>query len=149
MSSSAYGPFKETLQSIVAAKPAVMHTNFKLQPGTTVLPIAAPVTQLISGFFPASIGSGEVDSCNANFDKFASVLSKAPGFKGAASGWVHEEIENEKAGGKAKVAVSAVGWESVDSVKAFQGSAEYKENISLMKEGPKGIEIAFVQFHAL
>ena len=134
--------------TIVDGAPSLYHVNLTPHPpSAAVSSTSSPVTEALTLYFPSSISSSEQASFEENFKKFIQALEKhAEGFRSASGGWVVEEVEHESVEGKGKAFFAALGWESVEKHVAFRDTQEFKDNIGLLRDGPKGIEVHHVKF---
>jgi len=144
--SPAYGPFMESVEKLIAGEPTLYHTTMPL---TTPFagPATAPTTELVSLYFELSYPQADFD---ASWAEFARLFNEnAKGFHGCAGGWSIEEVEREDIeGGKARVFLAALGWDSVEAHMAFRETPTFKEAIPLLRGGAKAIEVHHVKFQS-
>lgn len=131
--------------TIVDGPLAMYHANFKPHPPSgAISSTSSPVTEVVTSYFTAHDANHE-----GRMEEFFAVLNeKAEGFKSASAGWVIEDVEHEKfeSGKKGKAFVCALGWESVEAHMKFRETDAFKESISLLREGPVGIEVHHTEF---
>ena len=129
---------------LIAGKPTLYHTTMPL---TTPLagPATAPTTELATLYFEPSYPQADFD---AGWAEFARLFNEnAKGFHGCAGGWSIEEVEREDVeGGKARVFLAALGWDSVEAHMAFRETPTFKEAILLLRGKAKAIEVHHVKF---
>jgi len=132
----------QRFDSILASAPQLNHVEFA-SPGSQKVALGAPVTELITLYTPDRSSALENGA-----QKLAEVLNKdAPGFLAAASGWVVEEVEHEKLdGGKGRAYFMAIGWRSVEDHLAYRETESFRENIGLLRDNAKAIEMHHVAF---
>lgn len=147
MKSSDYEPMLEHLKTLLSGAPSLYHIEFSSAGGFTAA-TSAPVTEVATFYLDSKSSSFET-----NARKFEKVITEgsAEGLLGASSGWSVEDIEHEKlgAGNKGKAWVLVVGWQSKEAHIAFRETALFKENIGLLRDGPKGVEMHHVAFRAI
>lgn len=136
--SSYYEAFRKRLSTLCdpAGPFSLYHANLAPHPATAALSnINAPATEILTAFFPASYSQADQDKFEQDIKTLVGVIEKnADGYKGSAGGWIVEEPENEKAGGKSKAYFAAIGWESVEAHLKFREHQAFKDNISLLRE---------------
>ena len=126
--------------TIVDGPFTMLHANLTPHPATAALGTASPVTEVLTAYFEK-----EDNDFAAKATQLTKAISEnADGFKGAAGGWVIEDVEYEGKKGKAYVAM--IGWESVEAHMAFRETTAFKENIHLIREGPLGMELHHTEF---
>lgn len=139
MNSEAYGPFFNQFKSIAAGAPKIVHTDFTPS-GALETVLAAPVTEVVTCYFDSSPPEDYVPKASSFLEQGKGV----EGYRGGAVGTTYEEMEKD--GVKGKGAVLAIGWESVQKHMEFRETEKFKENIGLLRQGAKGIEMGHVQF---
>ena len=142
--SPAYGPFMELVGKLVAGEPTLYHTTM---PPTAPLtgPATAPTTELASLYFELSYRQADFDASWAEFARLCN--ENAKGFHGCTGGWSIEDVEREDIdGGKARVFLAALGWDSVEAHMAFRETPAFKEAIPLLRGKAKAIEVHHVKF---
>ncbi|KAF2088561.1 hypothetical protein K490DRAFT_39840 [Saccharata proteae CBS 121410] len=134
----AYGPFVKHLLSILDGGPQLYHVEFQPHPPKPLSQTIAPATEVLTMFFPASLSTADQESVTENMKKLGSAIedSKPEGFRGISGGWVVEELDNEKVGGKAKAFMAVIGWASIDAHMQFRETDEFKSNIYLVRDAP-------------
>ncbi|KAF2813753.1 uncharacterized protein BDZ99DRAFT_436210 [Mytilinidion resinicola] len=141
ITSPAYAPFRAVLGTLVAGPPKINIVS-RLQNGPFFSVITAPITEMVTLFFPASYAEADF---NANFAKFKAIIDEsAEGAKGVVGGWSVEEVP--PAEGDAKLFVGAIGWESIDAHMEFRKTEAFKEAIPLLREGSDKITMHHVKF---
>ena len=147
MKSPAYGPFLEHLAQVFDGDPTVHHVNFEPHPPSAAVGNStAPITEVLTVYL-----SEKDEAYAANSKKFGSILlSHADACKGVSTGWLIENVTHPSLGdGKKGYAyVSVLAWESKEAHFAFRETQVFKDNINMVREGAKGVEIhhtAFVQ----
>lgn len=96
---------------------------------------SAPATEIFAAYFPLDYSDSQKSKFEKDMETLKTAFQEIPGFKGAAAGWSIEEVPYEKAeGGKAKVCVVLLGWESVDAHKQGTQTKPFKDNIHLLAE---------------
>ncbi|EME40356.1 hypothetical protein DOTSEDRAFT_66151 [Dothistroma septosporum NZE10] len=141
MAAAHYQPFLKRFLTIAGGSPSIAHAELKPD-GALSKALAAPVTEVATFYFDSAPPGDALD----NAQKFAKMVEdgKAQGVLGAAVGITHEEIERE--GVKGKGLVIAIGWTSVDAHMKFRETETFKENINLLRNGAKKIEMHHVAF---
>ncbi|SMY28711.1 unnamed protein product [Zymoseptoria tritici ST99CH_1A5] len=141
MSTPTYKPFVDRILALIDGAPSMIHTD--LEPAASVAPaLAAPVTEIATFYF----GGEAPEDYISGVHKFRDILEKekSDGYLGAAIGLTVEEVERE--GHKGKGAVLVIGWESVEKHMAFRETGTFKENIGLLRNGAKTLEMHHVPF---
>ncbi|KAK3079459.1 hypothetical protein LTS18_004811, partial [Coniosporium uncinatum] len=132
----------------------IHHVHLSPHPATAALS-TAPVTEILVRYFPTSLSDSDKKAVEDNLSQFSSKSGLTPGeagFYGASSGWVLEEVANDKSeGGKGTAHLALLGWQSVDAHEQFRQTQGFKDNISLIREAPKmqGMEVQHVAFTQL
>jgi len=120
---------------LLSGKPTVYHADMSAPEGALKGALGAPVTEVVTLYFADKSEKGEKDA-----RQFTDMLTKeADGLVALDLGWIQEEVEYEGAKGRAMFAV--MGWTSVDAHMAFRGSESFKNNVHLLRDEPKGIEM--------
>jgi len=136
--SPAYGPFGAKLMAILDSPPAICH--FLPMPFPPTILSRAPVME-VATFYQTS------PQFPSNVEKFVSIIDgKADGCLGVTFGNVVEEIEKEPGTGKGKAMLLAIGWESREKHVAFRETSTFKENVHLLRDGMKDVEMHHVSF---
>ncbi|KAL1629327.1 hypothetical protein SLS56_005431 [Neofusicoccum ribis] len=143
IASPAYGPFLSGVSTLLAAPPALAHHRFATP--LAALTSGAPVTELVSFYFPAAYSDADFAG---PWDEFAGVTARhAAGLVGSAGAWGEEEVEHASLGGeKGRVFLAAIAWESVDAHMAYRETAAFKESIVKLRALVSGIEMHHVDF---
>ncbi len=147
MASPVYEAFGKHVGSILDGALSIHHANLKPQPpSASASSFPAPVTELVTFYFPSSTSSSD----KTDFDNAVSKFSKVPqqhadGFRGFCGGWIVEEVEHASVG-KGCGYVAAVGWDSVDAHMAFRETKEFKEAIVDLRGRAKGSVMYHVKF---
>lgn len=126
--------------------PVLHHVGFQPHPATAALSDTnAPVTEVLTLYFQQSVDTSKVESELKKFMSGVEESIKDNSLKGSAGGWSEEGVENEKVGGKAKVYVAVIGWESVEAhnnaKKGFESSMPILQGL-----GFKDINMVHVKF---
>ena len=134
----------ESVGKLVAGEPTLYHTKMPLT-APFAGPATAPTTELVSLYFELSYPQADF---NASWAEFARLCNEnAKGFHGCAGGWSIEDVQREDVeGGKARVFLAALGWDSVEAHMAFRETPKFKEIIPLLRSGAKAIEVHHVKF---
>ncbi|OCL07822.1 hypothetical protein AOQ84DRAFT_354782 [Glonium stellatum] len=144
MASPAYGPFGETISKLLSAPPSLYHVPFPAS-SPFVAPARAPAAELASLYFPASYPQADFMPRWAEFGRVCG--QHATGFLGCAGGWSIEEVESAGVeGGKAKVFLAVIAWESVEAHMAFRATEAFKGAITQLRGGTTSIEMHHVRF---
>lgn len=143
IASPVYGPFGKHLMTIVDGPLTLYHANLTPHPATAAaLGTASPVTEVLTCYFEK-----EDDGFESKVNRlFKAVSENAEGFKGAAGGWVIEDVEYQEKKGKAYLGV--LGWESVEAHMKFRETQAFKDNIHLLREDPLGMDVHHTKFVA-
>ncbi|KAJ9611489.1 hypothetical protein H2200_004673 [Cladophialophora chaetospira] len=132
--------YKEFLDDAVDqcdTPPALFHVHFEPFPPT---PAFSEVTEFIRVYFPADYSPEDQKAYHEGLKKFGSIVKRDwPETRGAASGWVAEELDDPKSGEKSKVYVVLIGWPSVESHMKYRETQSFKDNIHLLR-GPKELK---------
>lgn len=127
----------------------MLHATFTPHPPSSSSSSAAlgaphtPVTEVLTCYFESDENGSKADGFESRFDKFIASISGG-GFKGAARGWVVEEVEYK--GEKRRAFVGLVGWESVEAHMAFRETEAFRENIPLLRQEALGMELHHTRF---
>ncbi|GAB7351373.1 hypothetical protein MBLNU459_g2055t1 [Dothideomycetes sp. NU459] len=139
-----YGPMLQDLGTILAGAPAPYHFEFTSPKGLKAA-TSAPVTEVATFYLESKSSSFE-----SNIAKFEKAIGdgSVEGFLGTSSGWGAEDVEHDKlgAGNKGKALVLVVGWQSKDAHMAYRETEHFKNNVALLRDGPKHIEMHHVTF---
>ncbi|OCK79313.1 hypothetical protein K432DRAFT_355207 [Lepidopterella palustris CBS 459.81] len=148
MASPAYGPFGQGLGKILGGPPNLYHIN--LPPSSPFSgPAAAPVTELVSLYFPPDFATEEFD---LNWIKFQGLIqNSAEGYHGSTGAWSVEEatykgMGKDGAEGPAKLFFASIGWDSVDAHMKYRETDAFKDAIPLLRQGCSAIEMYHVKF---
>ena len=126
--------------TIVDGPFTMRHATFTPHPATPALGTSSPVTEVVTCYFEK-----ENEGFQSKIDQLVKAISEnAEGFKGAAGGWVFEDVEYE--GKKGKAYVWLLGWESVEAHMAFRETQAFRDNIHLLREDPLGSEMHHTKF---
>lgn len=141
MKSDAYGPFFKTFGTIIGGDISLIHVDFQPEGGATKA-MGAPVTEVATFHFDGAPPDDAYDSCK----KFIEICEKEAEQKvyGWSYGITHEEIEKD--GVKGKGAVLLIGWDSREDHMAFRETDVFKQNIQLLRQTAKGIEMHHTTF---
>ena len=130
------------------ATTALNHIYFKpFPPGPAVVSAAAPVTEIVTLYFPASITDEEKKDFEKKTEHVKEKFIQNPsqgGPSAMAMGWWREEVEKEGVEGKLAACSWAVGWESVEQHSAFREMDVFKEVMGPVRGSVKAAEV----FHA-
>lgn len=131
-----YGPFVKHMRTILDDKPAVTmhHVELTTRPhyaavgtATALLRSSPGATEITTFYLDPSISSSDAQAYEDALFKFsAEAVEKADGYVSTAGGWIVEDLEHEKVGGKAKGYVILIGWQSVEKHTAFRESEAFK-----------------------
>lgn len=139
MAKDIYQPFIAKLKPILGGAISVQHQDMKpdLQAA-----LKAPVTEVATFYFDGSPPSDAYESTK----KFIEICEKDAAAK--VSGWAYgiTQEEIEKDGVKGYGAVLAIGWETVEAHMEFRTTEVFKENVHLLRQNAKGIEMHHVRF---
>lgn len=141
MAKDLYQPFRANIATILDGNIHVQHQD--LQPsGGLKASISAPVTEVATFYFDGAPPEDAYESCK----KFIEICEKDGNAKiyGWSYGITQEEIERE--GTKGIGAVLTIGWENVEAHMEFRKTECFKENIHLLRQTAKSIEMHHVQF---
>ena len=120
----------------------MVHVDFKPDGGLAAA-LSAPVTEVATFFHDGAPPEGH----EANVAKFRENAEKHEAAKdilGVAYGTTYEEVEKD--GVKGKAAVLAIGWPSVEVHMALRQTQFFKDNIALLRNDAKGIEVHHTNF---
>ena len=135
-----YQAIEDSWKPIMNSQPEIVHVDFEPVRGLQEA-ISAPVTEVATFSFDGS----PPEDAYQNVEKAVEVLKKAGAtFQGWAYGSTHEIIE--KNGIKGKSAVLIGGWESIEKHNEVRAMQAFKENMHLLGNGTKGVEVHHVQF---
>lgn len=136
----------DRLGSLMSSAPELVHFEVSSS-ATQARAFNAPITELVLVYL-----DGSSSTIEANLQKFADALEKdaqAPVGGVYLSGYSVEEVEHEKLdGGKGKVILMAIGWQSLEAHMAFRDTAAFKENVGLLRDGPKALAMHHVKMQA-
>ncbi|KAL0933935.1 uncharacterized protein CTRU02_210734 [Colletotrichum truncatum] len=96
----------------------------------------APVTEVLTLFFPADLDEAAKEPLNKQLEEFKTkALDTSPDFKGIAYGW---SVENDvpvtgEPGKTGNLLVAFIGWPSVEAHMKFRETEAFKENIGLLR----------------
>ncbi|KAL1643709.1 hypothetical protein SLS58_004724 [Diplodia intermedia] len=147
--SPAYAPFLANITSLLASPPRLTHHAFSssLDAVTT----AAPVTELVSFYFPPTYATDDFVGPWADFARAAA--EHAEGLRGSAGAWADEDAvehaslkKGEEGEGRGRLFLALIGWESVDAHMAYRDTAAFKESIVKLRALVSGIEMHHVDF---
>ncbi|KAK5172992.1 uncharacterized protein LTR77_003114 [Saxophila tyrrhenica] len=141
MASPDYGPFFKSFGTIIGGGLSLAHIDFQPEGGATRA-MSAPVTEVVTFYFEGGPPDDSFESCK----KFLETCEKESQQKvyGWAYGTTYEEIEKD--GVKGKGAVLLIGWESRQEHMDFRETDTFKNNIHLLRQTAKGIEMHHTQF---
>lgn len=128
---SAYLPAVIPIGSVCSGPHTVYHARF--QPHPPVVLVEAPVTEVMTTYYPADYSADDQKKYHNSTTKFLEACrSLDGGCLSCTSGWVDEvqEIEGEKL----KAYVALLGWKSVDHHLAFRETASFKKLIEGMDQ---------------
>ncbi|MCJ1287718.1 hypothetical protein MMC26_007070 [Xylographa opegraphella] len=135
----------EKLTSLMNGKPVMYHVHFTPHPPDAAF--NAPVLELFTTYFPASISEEEKTKWYHNFKNFMEqMIVDAEGLVAEAHGWVLEEVEHGKDDAKCKAFLCGIGWDSVDKHMGHRGTESFKSSIGLLREGSLSVEMHHVVF---
>lgn len=141
MAKDIYQPFVAKLKPVLGGAISVQHQDMKPEGGLKAA-MNAPVTEVATFYFDGKPPDDAYESAK----KFIETCEKEA--EGKVSGWAYgiTQEEIEKDGVKGYGAVLCIGWESVDAHMEFRKTEVFKENIHLLRQTSKGIEMHHVQF---
>lgn len=140
MASSTYTPFLENFKTIIGGPISLIHVDFNPSGGAKKA-LSAPVTEIATFYFEGGPADDAFDGAKKFLETcMADQRVDVPW----AYGITHEELEKD--GVKGKGAVLLVGWESVDQHMELRKTDVFKENIHLLRQNAKGIEMHHTQF---
>ena len=139
MAKDIYAPFRANLSKVVGGDISVTHQDLRPAGGLKAA-MSAPVTEVATFYFDGGPPDDAFESC----EKFIKACEGEAKVLGWAYGVTQEEIERE--GVKGFGAVLAIGWESVDAHMEFRTKGVFKENIGLLRQTAKKIEMHHVRF---
>ncbi|KAK7546698.1 hypothetical protein IWX49DRAFT_421124 [Phyllosticta citricarpa] len=147
MAAPAYEPFFNNIKSIMSPTAAPILTHHTLSTSSSSL-TSAPVTELVSFYFPPSFAEATWET---PLQSFASAAAQhAQGLRGSAHGWsVESDVEHAsltEVGGKGKVCLLVVGWESIDAHMAYRHKDAFRETIGGLRALASGVEMHHVVF---
>lgn len=145
IASPSYGPFLAGVSALIAAPPVLTHHAFpSAVPAVTT---SAPVTELVSFYFPADYNTSDFA---APWDEFVRVAAEnAKGLVGSSASWAEEEVEHSSLKGeKGKVFLALIAWESVDAHMAYRDTQAFKKSIVKLRNLVSGIEMHHVDFQS-
>ncbi|KAI1135521.1 hypothetical protein F5Y05DRAFT_421454 [Hypoxylon sp. FL0543] len=130
--SEVYSTFMSEVAPHVAAPSAIAH--FELTPFPPAVLDESPVTEIFQMYFEPDADEA------ANLAAAKKVAAKFPGATGLTSvGWsVEKDVDYQ--GGKARVLVALIGWESVEAHHAAVQTDSFKQITSYFQTGTKGIK---------
>ena len=142
--SPAYGPFVKRLGSLIDGQYRLQHTH--IDPSSALAARRAPATEMVTCYFPASVGEAEQKKYMEGVAKLKGLLEEqAEGCRGVAAGWVEEELENEQVEGKkSKAMLMMLGWDSVEAHMKFRDTKLFADNIHYLLDGPAAMEFHHV-----
>lgn len=147
INSREYGPFLKHLGGILDGAPVLYHVGFQPHPASAALSDTnSPVTEVLTLYFEQSVDISKVESELKKFVSGVEESIKDNSLKGSAGGWSEEEVSNEKAGGKAKVYVAVIGWESVEAHNNAKKGFESSMPILKGLPGLKDVHMVHVKF---
>jgi hypothetical protein len=111
----AFQPFLENIGTIIAGPPKIFHVNFR-HPFQVVS--EAAVVEMATIYLPIDFDQTAFEKI---WDALVKSLSTADGFCASTSGWVIEELENDKVEEKTRAWVGAIGWASVEAHNDVKG----------------------------
>lgn len=115
---------------------------------TSVLRSSPGATEVATFYLDPSVSSSDAQAFEDAFWKFSTeAIEKADGFTSTAGGWIVEDLEHEKAGGKAKGYCVLIGWQSVEKHMAFRDTEAF-EGFESLKKYLKHVEAVHVKFIA-
>lgn len=116
---------------------------------TTSVQRSSPgATEVATFFLDPSTSDFDAQAFEEAVWKFMTeAVEKADGFMSTAGGWIVEEVEHEKAGGKAKGYFLLVGWQSVEKHMEFRDTEAFK-GVEHVKKYLKHGEMVHVKFIA-
>ncbi|MCJ1395432.1 hypothetical protein MMC18_008318 [Xylographa bjoerkii] len=135
----------EKFASLFSGPPAMYHAHLKPFPPEAAF--NAPVLELCTVYFSASISEEEKEKWYHNFKNFMEqMIVDAEGLVAEAHGWVMEEVEHGKNKEKCKAFVCGIGWDSVDKHMGHRGTESFKSTVGLLTEGALSLEMHHVVF---
>lgn len=140
MADSSYKPFLERFKTIIGGPISLIHVDFNPS-GNAKKALSAPVTEVASLFFDGGPPDGAFEKAKQFIE---TCLEDQKMDVPWAYGITHEELEND--GVKGKGAVLLVGWQSVDQHMKLRETQVFKDNIHLLRQNAKGIEMHHTQF---
>ena len=142
MSAAVYGPFYKHLTSITDGPIGLQHASLNPHPpSNAVANSAGPVTEVLIAYLES-----KDESYAERSKKFASTIESNGACKGTSTGWILEDAEYQ--GEKGSAYVLLISWESKEKHLAFRETSTFKESISLIREGTKGLSVHHATFEA-
>ncbi|MCJ1397427.1 hypothetical protein MMC11_000620 [Xylographa trunciseda] len=135
----------EKINSVCNGPPVMYHAHLTPHPPDAAF--NAPVVEMFTAYFPASISEVEKAKWYHNFKNFLEkTIVDAEGLVAETHGWVMEEIEHGADKEKCRAFVCGVGWESVDKHMAYGATESFKSASEPIKGGLVGAEMHHVVF---
>ncbi|KAI0875981.1 hypothetical protein GGS24DRAFT_499276 [Hypoxylon argillaceum] len=147
-----YGPFLARLGAAMTGYAAPYHVALEPFPPAVFDGRAegdGAVVVVGKAWFPGG-AAGREEAAAAAFAALVDGLRGAPGFTGeVARGWsLESEVVREGGGGRSRVFLFAVGWESVEAGVRFREEGEFGEAVARM-EGVGGLEVCLVNLQGV
>ncbi|KAI9694291.1 MAG: hypothetical protein M1820_009050 [Bogoriella megaspora] len=139
-----YQPFLTHLGSILSSEPNLLHYTFD-QGSKPDVALNAPVVEYASAYLEPSASIEEFNQIARNLEKV--FTEHAKGFHGAT--WGHSHEKREYQGGKVKVGLLLLGWDSVDAHLNFREHEEFKKALGPLRDFVKGLEAYHVSMNPL
>ncbi|KAK8196901.1 hypothetical protein IWZ00DRAFT_181585 [Phyllosticta capitalensis] len=149
MAAPAYTPFFNNIKGIMSPTAAPILTHHALAPDASAASsTAAPVTELVSFYFAPDFVNADFDAPVAAFADAAAAHAK--GLHAYTAGWaVEEDVEHAslaEAGGKGKLWLLVVGWDSIDAHMAYRQTQAFRDTIGGLRAKSSGVEMHHVVF---
>ena len=146
--SKSYSSFLEQLETLTHGPIDLRHVEFEPWPPTKAVgKSSAPVTEVLTAY---------VETQDANYatqtKSFLSILeAEAQACTGVSSGWQLEQVAKNlfEEDRKGHAHVSVIGWESKEKHLEFRETSTFKDNIHLLRDGSKGLEVNHTTFEEI
>ena len=141
IASDDYAPMLKRFEGLLSGSPALIHFEYA-SAGAQRIAFGAPVTEHVTLFF-----SEKDESKDEKIVKLGEALMNhaTPSPLAVVGGWSVEEVEHEKLEGKkGKAYRVALGWNSIEEHMACRNTDAFKNNIGLLRENAKGVDVVHV-----
>ncbi|KAF2260961.1 hypothetical protein CC78DRAFT_380220 [Lojkania enalia] len=143
MTNPIYAPFLTRLKPLLSGDVSLYHIAPTHGPLST--PFAAPVTECLSLYLPASYPSSTYNDNFTNFKRGGEETGKDI-IGGITGGWSIEPHEHDSVGKDAKLFAAFIGWPSVQAHMAYRETEEFPSVAKYLRDGPKGVKVCHVEF---